>query len=270
MNDLQKHVEMLVRKAGKRVLEIYSTEFEVIRKTDGSPVTAADFAVQDIITHGLQHYGWPIVSEESEAPEERIGAPRVWILDPIDGTVGFVNKTGDFAIQLALVEDGKPIFGVVYQPAQNRFYYGIKGKGSKVIDENGVRRSLAVSSVSRLSDATLTVSDAYFDEKTKKELAEFGIDNILHISGVGNKIAFIVEKQAHLYATTFDGLGEWDICAPQIILEEAGGIMTGLNGEELTYNNKDPHNPHGVLATTTSLHPMLLEKIRSRNNIDMI
>lgn len=271
MNDLEKHVEMLVRKAGKRVLEIYSTEFEVIRKSDGSPVTAADLAAQDILSNGLEQYGWPILSEEAEDSTDRLRAQRVWIIDPIDGTFGFTQKNGEFAIQVGLVENGVPIFGVVYRPTTDQYFYAHQGKGSFLIDRESVAsRRLAVSTTSEITDAVLAISGSRVDRANMDEIKKIGFDSHLHVGGIGVRIGLIVEKQAEVYITETDRLGEWDICAPQIILEEAGGIMTGLNGETLTYNNKDPHNPHGVLAATKSLHPILLEKIRSRNNIDMI
>lgn len=256
------HVENLVRKASKRVMEIYDTDFEVIHKTDGSPITVADIAVHDILMKGLSTYGWPIISEESEAQGGYVDAKKVWIIDPIDGTGGFVKKSGEFAIQVALVEDSKPIFGAVYQPVYDRYYFAQKGKGSFMIDEKKNKRKLTTSHVSNIEDAILAVSANHFDEEVKKKVTELGIDNYFHIGGIGNKIALIVERKADVYATMTDTLGEWDICAPQIILEEAGGVMTGLRGEKLTYNNNNPRNPYGVLAGSKNIHTLLLKKIK--------
>jgi 3'(2'), 5'-bisphosphate nucleotidase len=263
MIDILQHVDMLVRKAGKRVMEIYETDFDVIRKTDGSPVTAADMAVHEILMKGLAEYEWPILSEESKADDNRLGAKRVWIVDPIDGTGGFVKKRGDFAIQVGLVVDGEPVLGVVYQPTEDRYYYAQKSQGAFVVERSGLQRKLYASDISAPEEATLAASASHFDQATKEKVAEFGIKQTYHIGGIGNKIALIAERDADVYATATNMLGEWDICAPQIILEEAGGIMTGLHGEKITYNNPDPHNPHGILAAAKSLHPVILKKLKA-------
>ena len=123
----------LVKDAGKRALEIYQASFTVEYKADSSPITEADIAVNKMLVGGLGQYGLPILSEELADNKERLNASRVWIIDPVDGTKGFIKKTGDFSIMVGFVQEGRPIFGVVYQPTVDQLYYAAKKEGSFLI-----------------------------------------------------------------------------------------------------------------------------------------
>ena len=116
----------LVKEAGSRALEIYRSSFAVEYKADSSPITKADITVNKMLIDSLEQYGWPILSEELADDQERLGMSNVWIIDPIDGTKGFIDNKGDFSTMVGLAQEGRPIFGAVYQPTTDKLYYAQK------------------------------------------------------------------------------------------------------------------------------------------------
>ncbi len=248
----------LVKEAGSRALEIYRSSFSVEYKADNSPITEADIAVNKMLVDGLEQYGWPILSEELADSRERIGVPRVWIIDPVDGTKGFIDKEGDFSIMVGLAQEGHPIFGVVYQPTENKLYYAQKGKGSYLVAGTQKKR-LKVSDVSDVSDSRLVISRNHFSKEMKEQVEAIKPKKVVHIGSTGLKAALIAEEKADFFFSPTPHMGQWDLCAPHIILEEAGGKMTGICGQELVYNKEDVKNPYGVLATNGKLHKQILE-----------
>ena len=248
----------LVKEAGSRALEIYQSSFSVEYKADSSPITEADIAVNKMLVNGLEQYGWPILSEELVDNKERIGASRVWIIDPIDGTKGFIDKKGDFSIMVGLEQEGCPIFGVVYQPTEGKLYYAQKGEGAFLIKEKSKKR-LHVSDVSNIRDARLVISRNHFSKEMKEQVGAIKPRKVVHIGSTGLKAALIAERKADFFFSPTPYMGQWDLCAPHIILEEAGGKMTGIHGEELIYNREEVKNLYGVLATNSKLHSQLLD-----------
>ena len=247
----------LVKGAGHRALEIYQSSFAIEYKTDDSPITEADIAVNEMLVDRLKQYTWPILSEELADSRERIGASRVWIIDPVDGTNSFIDKAGDFSIMVGLAEEGRPIFGAVYQPTTDKLYSAQKGEGAFLVEKKNKKR-LCASDVSRVCDARLVISRSHFSKEMEEQVEAIRPKKVVHIGSTGLKAALIAENKADFFCSSTPHMGQWDLCAPHIILEEAGGKMTGVCGQELIYNKKDVKNLYGVLATNNKLHNQLL------------
>ena len=146
--DLVEPIVALARKAGDAILEVYATDFDVQAKDDESPLTQADLASHGVIGQGLHDLtpDIPVISEESGLPdyETRRRWRRYWLIDPLDGTKEFVNRNGEFTVNIALIEDGKPVLGVVHVPVQGRTYTGCEGAGSMVREGDTPARAISV------------------------------------------------------------------------------------------------------------------------------
>jgi 3'(2'),5'-bisphosphate nucleotidase len=228
---MEKEVIEIVKKAGKRVLEIYNSDYEITNKKDKSPVTIADLESEKILIKGLEKFGYGIVSEESKPTGSK---EKFWVIDPLDGTKDFIQKTGEFAIMVGLVEDSKPILGVVYCPALNKLYYAQKGKGAFLI-ENGIERRIKVNSGKKREDLLMVISNNHFRQKDKDIAVRLGVKEFKGMGSVGVKFCAIAQGKGDLCVYTTNFLGIWDCCAPHIILKEAGGVVFDVNGNDPKY-----------------------------------
>jgi 3'(2'), 5'-bisphosphate nucleotidase len=249
MNSLLHIAHTAAAHARKVVMSHYAeTAYEV--KDDLSPVTVADRAAHDIIMEHLTATGIAILSEEAE------GVPlpypeRIWIVDPLDGTKGFIRKTGDFSIMIALLEEGRPVLAVVDAPVMDRHYFALRGEGAYVV-KNGETRKLQVSDrVAPTSRGLLSVNHA---QPYMLEVMEtLGVTEIIQVGSVGIKAGHIADNLADFYLNR-GALGEWDVCAPELILTEAGGTVTDVRGELLMYGNPDHRITHGIVFSNTACH----------------
>lgn len=243
--------------AGNKIMEIYTDpaqDFGIERKADNSPLTLADKAAHRCIIQYLEPTGIPVLSEEGahQPFEERAGWERFWLVDPLDGTKEFIKKNGEFTVNIALMEKGAPVLGVVYVPAKQVTYYGSVGNGAFRM-QDGVTESLPLTSArhedyvivasrSHLSSAT----QAYIDEAAKK------YDKVTTVSsGSSLKLCLVAEGTADAYPR-FAPTMEWDTAAGDAVVRAAGkmcyqaGTYNGLpyeDGAPLTYNKEDLHNP---------------------------
>ena len=259
----------LARKAGDLILEFYEKGFTVEEKFSkddfGEPVTEADRASSKLIVEALKQ-SFPadgILSEEEVDTDERLTKHRVWMIDPIDGTRGFVEKAGDFAVQIGLTENGKAILGVVFQPINNRLYFAAKDIGAFLIENSGEMQKLQVSDKFDFREMTLAVSRSHRSPKMTSLVDYFGFKNELPHGSVGLKVGLLARRQADLYIHLSPRTKFWDTCAPQIILEEAGGKLTDLFGREIIYNIEDVQNYNGILATNGAAHETVLAHLKS-------
>ncbi len=269
---LEKELETaikLARKAGDEILEIYKTDFEVEAKTTKDnltePVTIADRLASKIIVEGLitEFPTDGILSEEEhDHIEARITKQRVWMIDPIDGTQGFVEKAGDFAVQIGLIENGEVILGVVFQPINDRLYFAVKGEGAFLGEAKQSPKRLQVSDKTDFSEMTLAVSRSHRSSRMSRLVEHFGFKNELQHGSVGLKIGILAQNQADLYIHLSPRTKFWDTCAPQIILEESGGKLTDLFGETIRYDIQDVQNYNGVLASNGISHQRAVETLR--------
>ena len=259
----------LAREAGDVILEFYENGFEVEEKFSkdnfSEPVTEADRASSELIVEGLKN-AFPedgILSEEAADTDERLTKQRVWMIDPIDGTRGFIEKAGDFAVQIGLTENGKPIVGVVFQPINDRLYFAVKSVGAYLIEKQGEMKKLSVSDKFDFREMTLAVSRSHRSPKMTNLVNYFGFKNELPHGSVGLKIGLLAQQKADLYIHLSPRTKFWDTCAPQIILEEAGGKLTDLFGQEIVYDIQDVQNYNGVLATNGTAHETVLAHLKS-------
>lgn len=259
----------LAREAGGKVLEYYALEIIAEEKLGADnfsePVTVADRASSKIIVDGLRAAfpdDYILSEEEIDEPEQRVASNRVWITDPIDGTWGFIKKDGDFAIQIGLAIDGNPAVGVVYLPAQRRIYYGASGGGSFVENDGGDPLRLHASSNDDFSTMNLAVSRNHRSPKISRILREFGLAREIQRGSVGLKVGLVAEGICDLYIHLSPRTKFWDTCAPQIILEEAGGKLTDLFGERIQYDLDDVQNHGGIVAASGAAHDAVIERLR--------
>lgn len=236
----------LARDAGRGILEIYATDFAVACKDDASPVTAADECAESIIVAGLTRLTpeIPVVSEEAAAagriPER---GRRFWLVDPLDGTKEFIGRNGEFTVNIALVEEGQPVLGVVLAPALNRLFAGAVGDGAYVEDAVGRRRihcravpAEGLTVVSSRSHGDAAALEAFL--AGRKVAASVN-------AGSSLKLCLVAAGEADLYPR-FGRTMEWDIAAGHAVLRAAGGHVRTLDGAELRYGKDGLDNPHFV------------------------
>jgi 3'(2'),5'-bisphosphate nucleotidase len=258
------HMEQLLtiaitaaKEAGEAIMELYeTTTFET--KKDGSPVTIADHKANEIILRHLATTGILVLSEESDGVPTPYPS-RMWIIDPIDGTNGFIKSTGDFAVMIGLIEDGAPVLGVVYAPAHKKLFYAHKGSGAH-LETQGTTTAL------RLNDTPHTplrfiCSSNHFSPMMEEVCATLNATKV-PIGGIGIKTSIIAENAGDFFFTGAN-LGEWDVCAPHIILEEAGGVVTDCLGNPLVYGTKNHLLERGALFAHKESHKAVLEAIHA-------
>jgi 3'(2'), 5'-bisphosphate nucleotidase len=234
--------------ASQKVLEIYNTDFKVNYKADESPITAADLASHQVIVDGLRELtpDIPVLSEEgADIPwEERSQWRRFWLIDPIDGTKDFTQRTGEFTVNIALIEDGLPVLGVVTAPALNEAYWGSRGEGAFKRDSDGGVRRITVAEPG--DTVRVVASKNHLNDDTKAFIARFESRELVQ-AGSSLKFCRIAEGQADIYPR----LGptcEWDTGAAHAVLSAAGGKVETLDGKPLQYGKQDVLNPFFVAS----------------------
>ncbi len=239
--------EAAARAAGAAALEFYGTEVSRT-KADDSPVTAADHAANGAILQQLREAfpGDAILSEESRDTLDRLDAERVWIVDPLDGTKEFLAQNGEFSIMIGLVVGSESVLGVVYLPDGDVLYSAYAGEGAWV-ERDGTRRRLEVARCHR-NGLRLVGSRSHPDPLLVEMQEALGVTDVEPCGSVGVKCSRIAEARRDLYIHPVPYLKEWDTCAPEVLLREAGGSVTDCLGEPLEYNKRDPHQPHGIVA----------------------
>ncbi len=249
-------------KAGKAILEIYKTDFEVSEKEPGQLLTRADTDADDIIHEVLKKSGYPILSEETEDDLHRLDAEYVWIVDPIDGTADFVNRTGEFSIMIALVRKHDPVLGVVYQPSEATWYVGARGKGAYRYTHTWER--MHVSTTDSLEKYKAVVSRHHLKEHEKEFLEHLGIHSFMQKGSAGLKIAELAEGDAELYFATTNKMKQWDTASAYTLITEAGGEITTMKGDSLIYNTEKVQHEDGILVTNGKLHQAIVEAYRNK------
>jgi len=258
----------LARAAGQIILEHYALEIIAEEKfgldNSSEPVTAADRAASRIIVDGLKAK-FPddgILSEEEIDLPDRLARERVWVIDPIDGTWGFIKKDGDFAVQIGLAVDGEPVLGVVFAPLSEMLYFASKKHGAYSILSGGTPVSLSVSDRTNFSEMIIAVSRNHPNQRMKLVNEHFGFLAEVQRGSIGIKVGLIVEKACDLYINLSSRSKFWDTCGPQAILEEAGGALTDLFGERIKYDIGDVQNYNGIVASSEAAHTLIIQKLK--------
>jgi 3'(2'), 5'-bisphosphate nucleotidase len=246
--ELATGIRQLALDAGAAIMEIYNTDFEVRGKKDDSPVTEADEKGEEIIIAGLKRLApeIPIIAEESVAAgkiPDISNSTQFWLVDPLDGTKEFINRNGEFTVNIALIRDGQPAIGVVYTPAKGWLFVGA-GPGQATLEEDGgpaktiQTRTIAddgmVAMVSRSHKSPETAS--YLDQHNVKDTKD---------AGSSLKFCVVARGEADIYPRLGRTM-EWDIAAGHAVLACAGGKVTTIDGAPMQYGKPEFENPHFV------------------------
>jgi 3'(2'),5'-bisphosphate nucleotidase len=256
--------EQAARRAGEVLLRHYRapgvTAFET--KGDGSPVSGADLeanaVIEDTIRRAFPDDAW--LSEESADGDERLAARRVWIIDPLDGTRGFLARTDDFAVHVALAQAGAPVVGVVLHPVQDALYRAVAGQGAFRVRADGATR-LQASPCAELADFRVGISRHNAPAALLAWLAGEGLDGRAVRWGASGKYTALAQGDLEAVVTVTFGEKEWDSCAPELIVREAGGAVTDGHGQPLLYNQRDVGRPRGVVSSNGTRHRELLDRL---------
>lgn len=191
----------------------------------------------------------------------RIAGPRMWIIDPIDGTRGFVTKNGEFSVMIALCVDGVPVMGLVAEPAKDVMTWATTGSGCWQWD-GGEPRSVAVTVTNQLSDVTLIQSHTKIGKGASREVQLLKPARVIETYSAGVKLARVADGTADLYVCDYMEMNDWDLAAGHILVTEAGGRVSNLIGEPRVYGRESPKQMGGLLATNGRLHHAVLSQMR--------
>ena len=257
--------------AWESIAGLYRSGSHVEQKADG-PTTEADKVADRIISAELkksfppEEYGY--LTEETEDDPARLERDLVWIIDPIDGTRDFIKQNGNFTIHVGLVERGADglwhgLAAVVYRPIPGELYSAIRGRGSRVerCENNvpqGEPRRLAVSKRATIGEMKAVISSSHRNERLDRIIKGFGFAEVLSVGSMGIKLSLIAKGDYDFYIQSDRGKSrEWDNCAPDLILTEAGGKLTDLDGAAISYNKEDVYNRAGLLGSNGLNHDEL-------------
>ena len=254
-----------VRRAGNVVLDYYST-FTAIPDARADISTQADRDSQEIILrHIRQIYPSDSLCAEENTPTLESAAhtgTRLWIVDPIDGTRGFARKNGEFSVMVAFVDIGQIRVGAVLEPVTRRLTYAVKGGGCWRLDQDFADPiACSVRTTENLAEAVLTQSHSGKPGRQLSLVQALNPGKVIETYSAGIKLAQVARGEADLYLNTYLHFHDWDICAGQILVEEAGGIVTGLAGEPILYGVNQAGQRSGLLASNGRLHQTALESI---------
>ena len=245
MTELIKVMCAVARDAGAAILQVYGDEdFGVQTKSDDSPLTRADLAAHNIIVEGLQKRapGIPVLSEESDGISfaERSSWDQYFLVDPLDGTKEFINRNGEFTVNIALIEKGVPMRGVVFVPVKDVMYTGDQHEGIATVTREGETGSIQVRKLDRAS-LTVVASRRHGGEALEACLSVLRENfSLIDTTNMGSslKLCLIAEGEADLYPRLAP-TSEWDTAAAQAVVEAAGGKVVDVELKELRYNTKD-------------------------------
>ena len=248
--DLLEPTRRIAEDAGKAVMRAYKAGFTVDRKEDDSPVTAADAAAHDVIVRALSALtpDLPIVSEEEELKrwDRRRQWERYWLLDPLDGTREFIRRNGQFSVNIALIEDSRPVLGVVHAPTDGRSWFGGPQTGAFRQTADGSRTPLHTVPADQ-PPYRVVLGRSRPGPRIRALLESLPEHRVLQC-GASIKICLIAEGEADLFPR-LGPISEWDLAAAQAILEAAGGQVLNLKDlSPLRYNQRDTLTLRDVLA----------------------
>ena len=246
--------------AGNTILEIYQGDYETSTKNDDSPITDADLKSNELIKKILSQTEHDILSEEDKDDLSRLSQEMIWIIDPLDGTSDFIDKTGEFTVMIALIKNKKPILGVIGWPTEKTLFVAQKGSGAFRFS-NDQWSKISVTKVSDLSKCRTVGSRHHLSDKEKSFIKRLGIEDFTSI-GSSLKVGKISSGEAEAYITTTNKMKEWDSAASYCIISEAGGKMTDMSGNDLTYNNEDVYHQNGILVTNGLIHNKIVEEFK--------
>ncbi len=259
-------IKKIAKDSGKIIMSYKKGELDIKNKTGPLDfVTKADIEADKFIQSELKK-NFPkdlILSEENtNIPENYNG--RVWMVDPLDGTRSFINGYDSFSVMIGLCVDGKPILGVVYAPARKELYFAQAGKGA-YFEKDGKEKKLQVSNVEEITKAIMVTRIGKEPRIVDSIIEHLPVKEIIPESSVGLKLGMISKGKADMHINSNFKAHKWDTCAPQIILEESGGIVTDFYGKPLDYTQKSLQWKESFVASNYKLHLELLKYLKEKN-----
>jgi 3'(2'), 5'-bisphosphate nucleotidase len=253
LKTLLPQIAELAAAAGEAVMSVYGqADFGTEYKEDASPLTLADLASHRLICGRLSELTpeLPVLSEESSATPyaARRGWTSFWLVDPLDGTKEFVKRNGEFTVNIALIQGGRPVLGVVHAPVLETTYAAAEGLGAR--KEQGNSAAAIHSRAAQAGVLKVVASRSHAGAETGaflNRLEQAGLEPEVLSIGSSLKLCLVAEGAAHLYPR-FGPTMEWDTAAAQCVVEQAGGRVTTLGGEPLGYNKADLLNPYFVVS----------------------
>jgi 3'(2'), 5'-bisphosphate nucleotidase len=239
-------------------------QLEVLDKAEG-PVTVADRAVDRHILDGIQAMcgdSCGYLTEETYQSEDlQLPQDWVWIIDPLDGTRDFIDKTGEYAIHIALTYQHRPVLAVVAIPETDRLYAAIAGGGCWKLTADGARKSVCVARAKPIAELVVVASRNHRSENLVRLLAQLPCQQQREVGSIGCKVAAIVEHDADVYVSLSGSSApkDWDIAAPELILTEAGGKFTHQDGRPIEYNRGDVSQWGCLIASNGEWHQQILD-----------
>ena len=232
-------------------------------KADQSPLTDADLAANQAILDLLRQRfpGDGILSEETTDDLARLTRERVWIVDPLDGTRDFVERSGDFAVLIGLAIAGRPSLGVVYAPVADTLYHAVVGSGAFMV-EGGVESRLSTSMTADIADFRIGVTRFNVNPNLQRFIDNSGLGANVRRIGASIKMMALARGQIELTLCLNADEKEWDTCAPEVIVREAGGMVSDTSGEQFLYNKPDVRHLHGILMSNNTAHADLVAQLR--------
>ncbi|MBD2186967.1 3'(2'),5'-bisphosphate nucleotidase CysQ [Pseudanabaena sp. FACHB-723] len=231
---------------------------------DGN-VTAADLAANEFILQQLKEaFGteeFAYLSEETEDNINRLDCEWVWIIDPMDGTSDFIRRTNEFAVHIGLAYRQRPVLGLVATPAQDRLFQAILGKGAYVETRDGQKQRIHVSDKAKLDQMVVVASRSHRNAQLESILHELPKAAEIAVGSIGGKFAAIASGHADVYISVSGKSApkDWDYCAPEIILTEAGGKLTHADLTELSYNNLELRQWGTIVASNGHCHQQICD-----------
>jgi len=248
------------QEASSVILDIYQKDYNTFTKTDDSPVTDADLKSNKKINEILSDTKHSILSEEDVDDQSRLSKDMIWIVDPLDGTSDFIDKTGEFTVMIALIQNKKPILGVIAWPTEKILFVAQKDCGAFRYS-NDKWDKISVTKIENLSECRTIGSRHHLSDKEKKFIKKLGIKDFTSI-GSSLKVGKISSGEAEAYITTTNKMKEWDTAASYCIITEAGGKMTDMSGNQITYNNKNVYHQNGILVTNGLIHDKIVKEFK--------
>jgi 3'(2'), 5'-bisphosphate nucleotidase len=241
----------------------HGQEIVVDHKHENEPVTEADRAANAIIVARLRAAfpGDAILSEELPDDGSRVGADRVWMVDPIDGTRDFIRGETGYAVMIGLCVGGRPAVGVVAQPPTEITWCGATGQGAWREQAGGPRTPIGPSDRAAPPGIRLVASKSHRTHHIDLFRRALSIEDEINVGGVGLKVCLVADGSRDLYVYAGGRTKKWDSCAPEAIIVAAGGKMTDTLGQPLGYQGREIENPRGIVASNGPLHDLVVETV---------
>ena len=251
--------------AGKAVMKIYDQEFETKIKADNEPLTQADTESDKIIHEIISVSDHPILSEETKDDKKRLERETVWIVDPLDGTSDFINKTDEFTIMIGLVRKQIPILGVIFCPTQDTLYVAQQNQGAyQLLGERWSK--ISVSTKSDIAECRTVCSRHHLSENERNFLENIHPMKLTR-RGSSLKAIDVASGMAEFYFTSSNKIKQWDTCASYCLIKEAGGNITDVFNNDLKYNTEAVNHQNGIVITNKLIHNQLIDSYKKFMNL---